>query len=46
MNSAERDQASTVSEDPHDVTVRDQLWLILAAVIPFAAATLWYLLSR
>jgi hypothetical protein len=33
------------SEESHDVTARDQLWLILAAVIPFPTATLWYLLS-
>jgi hypothetical protein len=43
VNHAELDQAE--SEESHDVTARDQLWLILAAVIPFTAATVWYLLS-
>lgn len=37
------DQAGSV--ESHDVTVRDHILLILAAVLPFTAATVWYVLS-
>jgi hypothetical protein len=29
-------------DDSHDVTAKDQLWLILAAILPIAVATIWY----
>jgi hypothetical protein len=45
MNNLELDQARAESEESHDVTARDQLWLLLLAVIPFTAATVWYVLS-
>jgi hypothetical protein len=41
----ESELAQTLAEtdDSHDVTAKDQLWLLLAAIVPFAAATLWYI---
>ncbi|GAA1268425.1 hypothetical protein GCM10009609_34430 [Pseudonocardia aurantiaca] len=36
-------QALAETDDSHDVTAKDQLWLLLAAIVPFAAATLWYI---
>ena len=36
-------QALAESEDSHDVSAKDQLWLLLAAILPFAVATLWYI---
>lgn len=29
-------------DDSHDVTAKDQLWLFLVALLPFMAATIWY----
>ena len=46
MNSSiesENPQSITEIDDSHDVTAKDQLWLLLAAILPFAAATIWYL---
>ena len=42
--SSETEHAQAMSEidDSHDVTAKDHLWLILAAILPFAAATIWY----
>jgi hypothetical protein len=36
-------QALAETDDSHDVTAKDQLWLLLAAIVPFAVATLWYI---
>ncbi|MGW5363742.1 hypothetical protein [Actinopolymorpha pittospori] len=38
----EHAQALPETAESHDVTARDQLWLILAAILPFAIATIWY----
>ena len=38
----EHTQALPENDDSHDVTAKDQLWLILAAILPFAVATIWY----
>jgi hypothetical protein len=45
MNHAELNQVRAESEESHDVTARDHLGLLLLAVIPFTAATVWYVLS-
>jgi hypothetical protein len=35
-------RALAETDESHDVTAKDQLWLLLAAILPFAVATLWY----
>lgn len=39
---AELADAIAANEPVHDVTRLDQLWLFLLALIPFAAATVWF----
>jgi hypothetical protein len=42
QNETELDQALAHPEDAHDVTAKDQLWLLLVAIVPLVAATVWY----
>jgi hypothetical protein len=44
MDRPEFDETPPGNEESNDVTRRDQIWLILAAVVPFVVATLWHLL--
>ena len=43
---AELDEAIADSHQSHNVTKRDQLWLIVLAVAPFATATVWFVETR
>jgi hypothetical protein len=42
QNETELDQALAHLEDSHDVTAKDHLWLLLVAIVPFVATTIWY----
>jgi hypothetical protein len=42
QNETELDQALAQPEEMHDVTAKDQIWLLLIAIVPFVAATVWY----